>query len=696
MTTWNDIFEPVKKFSGNLEERPQQALLGQSIIETLTDTGTLLGNAPTGSGKSFATLVPAIDFVKRTRKPVVFSVTTLALQDQISKKDLPFLFKVYGGFTYAVLKGRGQYLCLNNMKQMTMGDSKLNSLYMKLDGAGLTTGERSEVEARIGKVDDLVWSKMCGESQRCSEMNCDEAKCYGVKARSKAVGKDIVVVNHSVLIANQESKKFGGGFLGAEGDFPVLMVDEAHELENSIISFLSTRVNEWELNNLQSAISKGVASAVERGLLPINERKVNSSLDRLKSNFEFIIDFYHKLCLSEGREWDKESTKVTKKVVSVRSSAEIKTMGKRFSSEMLDEMFEDLQTLHQTYGQLKVAWEKAVALEEGKLRVLSKAMNKANDLYMHMKKIFEACDTSQGYSLDFGTPYGVILNGYTNHKGENKGSLYITPLEVSSYAEQLFQGKTCIFVSATLKDISAPRGQEFNYFIKSMGLNPENIRTLDLEAVFDYGSQQLVYISGSKYAIERNRLGGVKYSLDELYDLIMAAEGRSLILFTSNAELEEALRYLSQEGIPYPLYAQGGSLDKQELVDAFMSEKNSVLLGSKSFFTGVDFHGEACSLVVLVKFPNPRFDDLCKLRLNWWSKKGYRNWYEREALSVFQQGAGRLIRKGDDFGVVAVLDKRATDPNEKVYASVGKGVTAMGSSVTRDIKDVKNFLGGKL
>lgn len=695
MTTWNDIFEPVKKFSGNLEERPQQALLGQEIIDTLQDGGVLLGNAPTGSGKSFATLVPAIDYVKRTRKQVVFSVTTLALQDQISKKDLPFLFKVYGGFTYAVLKGRGQYLCLNNMKQMTMGDPKLNSLYMKLDGAGLATGERAEVEARVGKVDDLVWSKMCGESQRCSEMNCDEAKCYGVKARSKAVGKDIVVVNHSVLIANHESKKFGGGFLGAEGDFPVLMVDEAHELENSIIGFLSTRVNKWELNTLQGAITKGVASAVERGLYPINERKVTGALDRLNDNFDFLIQFYHGLCTYEGREWDKETTKITKKVVSVRAPENIKAMGRRFSGTMLDEMFEDLQTLHQTYGQLKASWEKAVALDDGKLRVLTKAMNKANDLYMYMKKIFEACDTSQGYSMDYGTPYGVILNGYHNRDGDVMGSLHITPLEVSAYAEQMFAGKTCIFVSATLKDISAPSGKEFNYFVQSMGLDSKTVQTLDLEAVFDYGSQQLVYISGNTYSIGGNRLGGVKYSLEELYDLIMAAKGRTLVLFTSNAELEEALQYLSQTGIPYPLYAQGGSMDKQELVDSFMSEKNSVLLGSKSFFTGVDFHGEACSLVVLVKFPNPRFDDLCKLRLNWWSKKGYRNWYEMEALSVFQQGAGRLIRKGDDFGVVAVLDKRATDPNEKVYASVGKGVTAMGSSVTRDIKDVKNFLGGK-
>ena len=185
----------------------------------------------------------------------------------------------------------------------------------------------------------------------------------------------------------------------------------------------------------------------------------------------------------------------------------------------------------------------------------------------------------------------------------------------------------------------------------------------------------------------------MRYSLNELLELINTAKGRTLVLFTSNKELEEALGFLSQQGLPYPIYAQGGSMSKQELVDAFMEDTNSILLGSKSFFTGVDFHGEACSLVFLVKFPNPRFDDLCRLRINWWNRSGYKTWYEREALSVFQQGAGRLIRKGDDFGVVAVLDKRAADPKERVHVSVGKGVTAMGSSVTSDINDVKEFLG---
>ena len=693
MTTWNDIFEPVRKASGGLEDRPQQRMLGDAIIQTLEDESTLLGNAPTGSGKSFATLVPAIDYVKKKKQQVVFSVTTLALQDQIISKDLPFLHKVYGGFSYSSLKGRGQYLCLNHMEMMSRGNSEINKLYLILDGASLHTGERSEVELRVGKINDFIWDSMCGESKRCSEFKCESSRCFGTKARDNAQGKDIIVVNHSVLVANQETKALGGGFLG---DFPVLIVDEAHELENSIISMLSNRVNEWEIQNYISDILKGVRDCESRGLVMINGRKAQASLEALYDGFCSIVDFYYRMCEYRGDDWRFESSKITKKVVPVRAPQELKDAGNRLSGEVLDGMYDGLMHLLEVHRLLSEGYRRAVNLEETGLRKISKSINQTKRFYELMRKIFEACDTSQGYSVEYGVPYAVILNGYYNRKDEVKGSIETTPLAISEYAKELFNGKTCIFVSATLKDLSKSEDKKFDYFIKSMGLEDRNVETLDLEAVFDYSSQQLVYISGDSYSLGRNRIKGVKYSLEELYDLIMTARGRALVLFTSKAELEEAYTFLCDIGLPFPILAQGKDMDKQELVNEFMSKTNSVLLGSKSFFTGVDFHGEACSLVVLVKFPNPRFDDLCKLRLNWWTKKGYPGWYEREALNVFQQGAGRLIRKGNDFGVVAILDKRATNKKERVHASVGKGVTALGSPVTRKMNDVDLFLGGKL
>lgn len=701
MTTWNDVFQPVRDKSGNLEARPQQEILGDNIINALNSHGSvLLGNAPTGSGKSFATLVPAIDYIRRNKnknKKVVFSVTTLALQDQIAKKDLPFLETIYRDFTWSVLKGRNRYLCKNRMKLLTAADPKLNDLFLQVDGIEFSTGEREELESRFRKLTDLEWFKMSGDSKYCSDSQCEGSRCYGARARDRAAGKDIVVVNHSVLIANQEMMNLGReGFLGTGGQFDVLIVDEAHELENSMISFLEEKVTEYEIKQWQETVLTGIQDAMTRGLLRINEKTIVDSLSDIQYVHSFLVDYYHSLSLFNQEEWKNSTTKITKKSISVTAPQELKNKKKRFAEEIVDTLYSSLKNVNKVYVDLEKSIKRAQNLEETKLGKMIKAKNKLRDLYVVMVKVYEACDTSQGYAMDHGVPYGVLMNGYYNKNDEVKGSIIVTPLEVSKYCEVLFANKTCIFVSATLKDLSSNPGREFEYFIKSMGLGNREVTQLDLEAVFDYSAQQLVYLTGSEYSIESSRVRGVRYSLKELESLIKTAKGRTLVLFTSNAELEEALQYLTNINIPYPLYAQGGSLSKQELVDKFMGEESSILLGSKSFFTGVDFHGEACSLVVLVKFPNPRFDDLCRLRVDWWAKKGYRSWYEREALNVFQQGAGRLIRKGDDRGVVAILDKRAVNPKEKVHASVGKGVTAMGSPITRNVNDVDMFLKGQL
>lgn len=694
LKTWNDIFAPVRATSKTLEDRPQQEILGNGIIDALENKTVLLGNAPTGSGKSFAALVPLIDHVKDSNKTAVFSVTTLALQDQIATKDLPFLSSIYKNFTYAVLKGRGQYLCKNHMKENSIRNPMLNEQFKKVEGHSFATGERSEVEKFLGKLTDEEWRDMAGDAKRCGEYVCTETECFGAKARQKAVGKNIVVVNHSVLIANFESAKMGGGFLGEEGEFDTLVVDEAHELENSVISFLEEKVTQWEIDQWSGTIMKGVEDANHRGLWNINERAISGAIDDVREFLEDSVTFFKALAEHEGREWKGESTKLSKRVMSVRSPQPLKDKANMLYSDSLDSLFSAAVKIGEAAVALESAHKKGKMMDEERLSTISKAKNKANAVYRIVRLIAESADSGQGYALEFGVPYGIILNGYFKKRdGSPAGLISVTPLNVSEYCKTLFSTKTCVFLSATLKDLSAPEGEEFEYFVKSMGLEERIVDILDLEAVFDYSAQQLVYITNSKYKIESNRAKGVRYSLNELLDLINTAKGRTLVLFTSNKELEEALGFLSQQGLPYPIYAQGGSMSKQELVDAFMEDTNSILLGSKSFFTGVDFHGEACSLVVLVKFPNPRFDDLCRLRINWWNRSGYKTWYEREALSVFQQGAGRLIRKGDDFGVVAVLDKRAADPKERVHVSVGKGVTAMGSPVTADINDVKEFLG---
>ena len=187
-----------------------------------------------------------------------------------------------------------------------------------------------------------------------------------------------------------------------------------------------------------------------------------------------------------------------------------------------------------------------------------------------------------------------------------------------------------------------------------------------------------------------------QYSFEELVDLINAATGRTLVLFTARAEMDDCVERLrdlpAAGGFPWPLLVQEPGIDKQELIDSFKTDTHSVLVGSKSFFTGIDIPGEALSLVVLAKFPLPKFDVLCRRQIEHWRKRKFPKWYEREALQVFAQSAGRLIRTSGDHGLVAILDQRVTRAGENVFKTAKLGVDALGSGVIRSTEDVRKFL----
>jgi ATP-dependent DNA helicase DinG len=205
-------------------------------------------------------------------------------------------------------------------------------------------------------------------------------------------------------------------------------------------------------------------------------------------------------------------------------------------------------------------------------------------------------------------------------------------------------------------------------------------------------AQQLVYITKAN----RDKVDGAQYSLSELLDLINVAKGRSLVLFTSRKELDyatEQIQYLRNMGhFPYNVLVQTKDADKQKLIEAFKSDISSVLLATKSFFVGIDVPGEALTHLSLVKWPNPRYDALCKQQIAHWRMRGFPNWYERESLTLFQQASGRLIRSSGCKGVVSLLDFRANDAESNVFKTAKKGVTTLQSSITQDIATVKAFL----
>lgn len=256
MTTWAQIFSPVQQARG-LDPRKQQAELGQAIIDSLQNDHNLVAQALVGTGKSFAVLVPMIHQIleakkeKKTLRGVV-STETLALQDQYFLKDLPFLQSIFPGFTYKTLKGRSNYICFNVMKQNGLGNAKVEQLRQKLDvqRTRLGLGERRDIEKILGyELDDHQWMFIAGSSNHCGDNQCGVEDCYSTKARAAAATADIVIVNHALLRVDADTLEDAGPFSDPFlGRVDILAVDEAHTLEDVLISGWTEELSEWNFS----------------------------------------------------------------------------------------------------------------------------------------------------------------------------------------------------------------------------------------------------------------------------------------------------------------------------------------------------------------------------------------------------------------------------------------------------------------
>jgi ATP-dependent DNA helicase DinG len=701
MSKWDEQFAPV--LAQGREVREGQRTLGNAIIDVVEKGGNLIAEASTGTGKSFATLVPVIVAVQKAKKKKetyrgVVSTETLTLQDQIFKKDLPFLATLYKDFTYGKLMGRSNYLCFEVAKDNAIGVKELDALVTLLEtrSTNLGDGEKSDVERVIGrKLDKEEWSKIAGSSTFCGENKCSPDVCYGAKARKVAKEVDILVVNHAVLATDLEIRSNALPESGAEdglvGTFETLIVDEAHELAPVLVENGTKEVSLWELSAMGSTIIAGIEHAQ---LVLANAsigRIASETVDDIIDAFNSIQNFYVLLAEKAGEKWTNYSTAVCiKNLMMGQPQYIIHAMDvyEQQVPKLLEDALESIERI-QKYLTKGVA----VAFEEKlKKRVkISKALRTAGDLAGNVRILLAAMQTKDGIISEYGI-YGVTIRGWEKKKDGSKGmTMRLKPMDVSGRAQYLFHNKTNIFVSATLTDLT---DGTFKYVKASTGF-PSGAKELRVSTPFDLATQQMFYMTpatGTKVA----HLRGAQFDFDELVDLIHAARGRSLVLFTSREELDwasDAVKVLQAQGVfPYDILVQERDADKAELMEKFKSDTHSVLFATKSFFVGIDVPGEALSAVWICKWPNPQYNAECKQQVIYWGGRGFKKWYERESLTTFQQGAGRLIRSSGCKGVVGVLDFRVSDRKESVFKSALTGVQAIGSPVTIKIDDVKTFL----
>lgn len=695
-TKWADVFAPV--MAQGREIREGQSILGQAILDAVEHRTSIAAEASTGVGKSFASLIPVINQIRKMKKMsrpyrCVVSTETLILQRQLVEKDLPFLAKLYPGFVYRKLMGRANYLCFEVAKTAAVGDMYMNGIVEKLKTrqTNLGDGEKADVERVLGReLTKDQWEKIASSSNFCAENQCPGDKCYSTRARALALSADLVVVNHAILATDLDMK--GGDPLadGMLGQIECLIVDEAHQLEPNLVNAWTKELSERDLEKLAASVAEGVELAKAIASNHQIGKVVNDSMSEIRDLLANVKSYYMLLNEKAGQDWDGSSTSLSLKYPLGKPNGPLAYAMDEFESENPGRLARAEVALDEALKYLGPVIMKAMEDKIKGVRKIRKGYNAASELLETVRIISKAFETKDGIIQQYGA-YGALVDGWETFKDKKPMmTIRLVPLDVSTRAKQLWGkpgGQTNILLSATLTDLT---DGTFRYARTCVGF-PEG-KDVKVGSAFDMQKQQLVYITKAN----RDKVEGAQYSLSELLDLINVTKGRSLVLFTSRKELDyatEQIQYLRNMGhFPYNVLVQTKDADKQKLIEAFKSDISSVLLATKSFFVGIDVPGEALTHLSLVKWPNPRYDALCKQQIAWWRMRGFPNWYERESLTLFQQASGRLIRSSGCKGVVSLLDFRANDAESNVFKTAKKGVTTLQSSITQDIAHVKAFL----
>lgn len=691
---WATLFGPVATSGGlsgrPLEPRVQQEMLGQAVLDAYANGTSLVAEARTGTGKSYAYLVPAILAAKHKTRPVrtVVSTETLALMDQLVDRDLPNLERIYGGFTFRSLKGRSNYLCANRLRLRPNSPAAKKIKAMDVQQLkAFSNGERRDVERvfkRALTADE--WFAVGGESNYCAENKCKPEFCFSTRARELALEADIVVTTHAMLQADSE---VGGLF----GDHGMKIVDEAHTLEKVLVDGWTRETSRRDIQYASDAVFAGLQAAdavVYTGATLRPELEI--AFEGLRTGIQMVADFFRHVTdqRDERTPWDRRSFGLVETYLSGGVDPGLLVAMTSYEQTVPGLFTAATTALRAADKVLAQAADEMAEQRVVGIRKVNKARTQVRNITSVLDLAVKSMKTRDGVVDGDSTYYAVIGEGAVDKDGRPDIRIKTVPLDVSwRCSRTVWVDTPMILVSATLTD---PTDESFRYTRASLGVSSGALE-MRVGSPFDYAQNQLVYLTdGTRLPMNVN---GARASLDELEEVLHASNGRTLVLFTAREELDHAASYLRNRDLPWTLLVQDTGADKQKLATSFRDDNHSVLLATKSFFTGVDFPGETCSTVVLAKFPLARYDSLCKTQIAWWKRRGFPKWYERESLTVFAQAAGRLIRTSGDRGVVALLDQRVADPRSNVHATAMIGVRALHaeSRITRDTTDVLNFLG---
>jgi len=644
------------------EERPQQVEMSQNVLTAFQQGYHLICEAPTGVGKSLAYLAAAAQMAISNKSRVVISTNTINLQDQLFEKDIPLLQSIYKeatgqeGVRAALLKGRSHYLCLRRLAEfkrrprLTEGEL---ILLIKILVWQAWTGGGDSSDIHLNREEYLIWNfELSADQQFCSPQKCKAfGNCYLHEARQNAENADIIVVNHALLCADLES---GGNLLP---DYQYLVVDEAHHFEQVATKAFGIEIKQESLSVPIKTIRNHLEDLKRRfsGTLFMNSKVFESMepiLDEIPNLDQALENFFSIVVIFVGRNVP-ESAFIEHLLVDKLISASEEWMN-------LGHSFEEL------HGRI-MAWISG-------LRKLSTALeiSDSDDFPEQTDFTDELLQEIQILSEELGHVRSFFENDEASNKlirwitSDFKGeiTIYMAPLMLGDELQgKLYEEKkSIIFTSATLgvKLVSPDETEQhpFTYLRQMLGLD-EQFEELILESPFDYESQAYVITPSDLRPVQARdsieQIGG-------FFTKLLRAVGGSLMgLFTSHGALEKVyLRLMHDFTKKDPkVLAQRISGGRAKVMKAYMNNpKHSALLGTNSFWEGVDIQGDALTTLVIHKLPfDVPSDPIFKARSAMFANS-FMEYSVPRAILRFKQGFGRLIRSKKDFGAMIVLDNR--------------------------------------
>lgn len=611
--------------------RKAQLEMAQAVGNAVKFATPVVVEAGTGTGKTFAYLVPALLSGKKT----IVSTGSKNLQDQLFNRDLPTIQKAlkYKG-KVALLKGRANYLCLERLDQLiamgVVGDKSVLSDLSKVRKWHQSTKTGDLSECTTIAEDSPILPQLVSTTESCLGSDCPNYKdCHVVQARKKAMDADLVVVNHHLFCADMAVKETGFGELIPEAELVVF--DEAHQLPDIASQYFGQSLTSRQLFDLCKDIN----------IVYRSELKDLAQLGKAADHLQKVIQDFRLLMGGEGQ---------------IRGN--------------LRDLFADQKIVN---GLNKIA-ENIDFLSE----IAKKSLGRSETL----DKIFERLAEIKLLLKKFGD---TTITGYCYWFEANGRSfgLHITPLTVADkFGEQMKGQKTAwVFTSATLEV-----GGNFNHFCQRLGI--ENAEQMVLQSPFDYASQSLLCVP--RYLPESNKPHTLTSLGQMLMPLIEANQGRCFLLCTSYYMMRGLADFLREHSSLNVLLQ--GETSKSKLLEKFIQEPHSVLVATQSFWEGIDVRGDDLSLVIIDKLPFTSPDEpLFKARMEDCRLQGgdpFNDIQIPEAVITLKQGVGRLIRDISDRGAVIICDNRLV--TRQYGATFLKSLPP--SARTRDLEKVIQFL----